>query len=212
MTREPGVDHPAEQSEAEVTLAGLGISVSTRVELVGNGVLTLRPSVGEYVEQVVAAAGDQAEVFWKAAEQTRALPAEVLQVEHGAAPRWRLQITGPAEVSQRRKAVRARVALPIEVGYGSIELSGETIDLSEAGIRAMCDALGVPPEAGARLDLVLHFEDGALAAKAEIIRVHPRGARWLLSIRFVDLPDKDGDRVRRRVFQALREERARQSD
>jgi hypothetical protein len=212
MTREPGVDHPAEQSEAEVTLAGLGISVSTRVELVGNGVLTLRPSVGEYVEQVVAAAGDQAEVFWKAAEQTRALPAEVLQVEHGAAPRWRLQITGPAEVSQRRKAVRARVALPIEVGYGSIELSGETIDLSEAGIRAMCDALGVPPDVGARLDLVLQFEDGALAAKAEIIRVHPRGARWLLSIRFVDLPDKDGDRVRRRVFQALREERARQSD
>jgi len=212
MTREPGVDHPAEQSEAEVTLAGLGISVSTRVELVGNGVLTLRPSVGEYVEQVVAAAGDQAEVFWKAAEQTRALPAEVLQVEHGAAPRWRLQITGPAEVSQRRKAVRARVALPIEVGYGSIELSGETIDLSEAGIRAMCDALGVPPDVGARLDLVLRFEDGALAAKAEIIRVHPRGARWLLSIRFVDLPDKDGDRVRRRVFQALREERARQSD
>jgi PilZ domain len=212
MTREPGGDHPAEQSEAEVTLAGLGISVSTRVELVGNGVLTLRPSVGEYVEQVVAAAGDQVEVFWKAAEQTRALPAEVLQVEHGAAPRWRLQITGPAEVSQRRKAVRARVALPIEVGYGSIELSGETIDLSEAGIRAMCDALGVPPDAGARLDLDLQFEDGALAAKAEIIRVHPRGARWLLSIRFVDLPDKDGDRVRRRVFQALREERARQSD
>jgi hypothetical protein len=209
---EPGVDHPEEQSEAEVTLTGRGISVSTRVEFAGSGVISVRPSVGEYVEQVVAAIGDRVEVFWKAGEETRALPAEVLSVEQGAAPRWRLQITGPAEVSQRRQAVRGRIVLPVEVGYGSAEMTGETVDLSEAGMRVTCDGFGVPPEAGSRLDLVLQLEDGPVAMKGEVVRFQSRGARWLLSIRFLDLPEKEGDRVRRRVFQALREERARQAD
>jgi len=212
MTSEPGVDHPEEQSEAEVMLADLGISVSTRVEFVDDGVLTVRPSVSEYVEQLVAGVGDRVEVFWRAGEGTRALPAEVLQVGPGAAPRWRLQITGPSEAGQRRQAVRARVALPVEVGYGSFEVTGETVDLSEAGLRAMCDGFGVPPEAGSTLDLVLELPDGPLSTRAEVLRLQARAARWLLSLNFLDLPEKDGDRVRRRVFQALREERARQSD
>jgi hypothetical protein len=212
MTGEPGVDHPEEQSEAEVTLTGRGISVSTRVEFVGDGVISVRPSVGEYVEQVVASTGDRVEVFWKAGEETRALPAEVLTADAGAAPRWRLQITGPSEISQRRQAVRGRVTLPVEIGYRSTEMTGESIDLSEAGMRAAADGLGVPPEPGDTLDLVVQFEDGPLRVKGEVVRFSARGARWLLSIRFRDVQEKDGDRIRRRVFQALREERARQAD
>jgi PilZ domain len=212
MTGEPGVDQPAEQSEAEVTLTGRGISVSSRVEFVGEGVLTVRPSVGDYVQQIVAAVGDRVEVFWKAGEETRALPAEVLQAEGGAAPRWRLQITGPSEVSQRRQAVRGRVSLPLEIGYGSAEITGETVDLSENGMRAAADGLGVPPEPGSALDLLVQLEDGPLKVKGEVVRFSARGARWLLSIRFRDVQEKDGDRIRRRVFQALREERARQAD
>jgi hypothetical protein len=212
MTGEPGVDHPEEQSEAEVTLIGRGISVSTRVEFVGDGVITVRPSVGEYVEQIVAATGDRVEVFWKAGEETRAVPAEVLSAEAGAAPRWRLQVTGPSAVSQRRQAVRGRVSLPVEIGYGSVELTGETVDISENGMRAAADGLGIPPEPGSTLDLVLQLEDGPLTVKGEVVRFQSRGARWLLSIRFRDMQEKDGDRVRRRVFQALREERARQAD
>jgi hypothetical protein len=212
MTGEPGVDHPAEQSEAEVTLTGRGISVSTRVEFVGDGVISVRPSVGEYVEQVVANTGDRVEVFWKSGDDTRALPAEVLSAESGAAPRWRLQITGPAEISQRRQAVRGRVSLPLEIGYGSVELTGETVDLSENGMRAAADGLGIPPEPGSALDLLVQLEDGPLKMKGEVVRFAARGARWLLSIRFRDVQEKDGDRIRRRVFQALREERARLAD
>jgi hypothetical protein len=212
MTGEPGVDHPEEQSEAEVTLTGRGISVSTRVEFVGDGLLTVRPSVGEYVEQVVAVTGDRVEVFWKSGEETRALPAEVLTADAGAAPRWRLQITGPAEISQRRQAVRGRVSLPLEIGYGSAEMTGETVDLSENGMRAAADGFGVPPEPGATLDLLVQMEDGPLKVKGEVVRFSARGTRWLLSIRFRDVQEKDGDRIRRRVFQALREERARQAD
>jgi c-di-GMP-binding flagellar brake protein YcgR len=121
-------------------------------------------------------------------------------------------MTGPAEVTQRRKAVRGRVVVPVEVGLGSLELKGESGDLSEDGARVNLDGFGVPPEAGDSVDLRIDLEDGVVVATAEVIRVTTRGARWSLSTRFLDIKEKDQDRVRRRVFQALREERARLSD
>jgi len=211
MTSEPGVDHPEEQTEAEVTLTDRGMSVSTRVELVSGGVLSVRPSVGEFVDHL-AAVGDRVEVFWKSGGDTRAVPAEVVSVEQGAAPRWRLRTTGPAQVGQRRQAVRGRITLPVDLSYGTTVLMAESIDVSEAGLRVALDGLGVPPEQGDTLDVVLHLEEAPLAGRAEVMRFQARGARWLLSIRFVDLPEREGDRLRRRVFQALREERARTAD
>jgi hypothetical protein len=212
MTSVPGVDHPEEQGEASITLVGRDISVSSRVELVASGVISVRPSVGEFFDQSVVHIGDQVEVFWKGREDTRSLPAQVLSVEQGAVVRWRLQITGPAEVTQRRSAVRGRVSVPVEAGLGSVELKGETIDLSENGLRANFEGFGVPPEAGQSVDLVLSLEDGDVRTKAQVVRFQGRGAAWLMSIRFLTIEERDQDRVRRRVFQALREERARQND
>jgi PilZ domain-containing protein len=212
MTSVPGVDHPEEQTEAEVTLAGRGISVSARVEVVQNEFISVRPSVGEFVEQVVVKVGDVVEVFWATEDSQRAMPAEITDVEMGAIVRWRMRTTGPAEISQRRKAVRGRVPVPVLAGYGAIELTGETIDLSEAGLRAEFEGLGAPPEAGARLDLVVGLEDGDMKAKAEVVRTLARGARWVISIRFLGIQEKDQDRVRKRVFRTLREERARKAD
>lgn len=209
MTSVPGVDHPEEQGEVDVTLAARGISVSSRVEFVGDGVITVRPSVGEFVEQSVVVPGDSVEVYWKAAETRRALPAQVLEVETGTVVRWRLRTTGPAEESQRRTAVRGRVAVPVTAGHGPVDLTGESMDLSENGIRAQFEGFGSLPESGAPLDLTFTLEDGEVRTKAEVVRAQARGARWVMSIRFVGIQEKDQDRVRRRVFQALREERAR---
>ena len=80
MTSVPGVDHPEEQTEAEVTLIGRGISVSSRVEVVQNEFISVRPSVGEFVDQVVVRVGDAVELFWKTEDAQRALPAEVTDV------------------------------------------------------------------------------------------------------------------------------------
>jgi c-di-GMP-binding flagellar brake protein YcgR len=212
MTSVPGVDHPEEQTEAEITLTGRGVSVSSRVEVVQNEFISVRPSVGEFVEQVVVKVGDVVEVFWKTEDDQRAMPAEITDVETGAVVRWRMRTTGPAEISQRRKAVRGRVNVPVMAGIGSFELKGETVDLSEAGLRAEFEGLGAPPESGAKLDLVLTLEEGATKMKAEVVRTQARGARWVMSIRFLDIQEKDQDRLRRRVFQALREERARKAD
>ena len=212
MTSVPGVDHPVEQTEAEVTLTGRGVSVTARVEVVHDGVISLRPSVGDFVEQAVVKTGDAVEVFWKGEDNQRAVPAEVVDVEQGAVTRWRVRVTGPAEDSQRRKAVRGRVDVPVEVEYGAVVLRGQTVDLSEAGLRAEFDGFGAPPEAGAGLQLTLSLEDGVIKTRAEVVRTQARGARWVMSIRFSDIQEKDQDRVRRRVFQALREERASKAD
>lgn len=212
MTSVPGVDHPEEQSEADVTLPARGISVNARVESVADGVLVIRPSAGEYVGQSVVVPGDRVDVYWKATETRRVLPAGVLEVQTGAVVRWRLQITGPAEESQRRNAVRGRLAVRVSVGHGPVELNGESLDLSENGVRAQFDAFGALPEAGTAVDLTVALEDGELSTKAEVVRAQARGARWLMSIRFVGIPEKEQDRVRRRVFQALREERAKSVD
>jgi c-di-GMP-binding flagellar brake protein YcgR len=212
MTSVPGVDHPEEQTEAEITLIGRGVSVSSRVEVVHDGFIAVRPSVGEFVEQVVVRVGDAVEVFWKGEDTQRALPAEVTEVEHGAVIRWRMRITGPAETSQRRKAVRGRVEVPVEAAFGAIELKGTTMDLSEAGLRAEFQGMGAPPESGVKHSLTLRLEEGTMKTRAEVVRTQARGAQWVISIRFVDIQEKDQDRVRRRVFQALREERAKKAD
>jgi c-di-GMP-binding flagellar brake protein YcgR len=91
-------------------------------------------------------------------------------------------------------------------------MTGETVDLSENGMRATLDGFGVPPEPGSMMDVVITLDDGEVKMKAQVIRQQARGARWLMSIRFIDIEERDGDRLRRRVFQALREERARATD
>jgi hypothetical protein len=212
MTSVPGVDHPEEQTEAEVTLTGRGISVSARVETVHDDVIAVRPSAGDFYDQSVVRVGDRVDVYWRSEDSQRTLPAEVTGVESGAVIRWRMRITGPAEASQRRKAVRGRIVVPIVAEYGSVELRGQTLDISEAGLRADFQGLGAPPEGGARLGLTVDLEDGVIRTRAEVVRTQARGAQWVMSIRFVDIAEKDQDRVRRRVFQALREERASKAD
>jgi PilZ domain len=212
MTGIPGVDHPEEQAEAEIALTARGISVSSRVEQVDDDVVVVRPSVGGYAGGEVVRPGDVVEVFWRTTDDQRILPAVVESAGSDPVARWRLRATGPAEQSQRRQAVRARVTLGIEVGQGSYEYTGETVDLSEGGMRAQLEGFGLVPEAGTRLDVAVTLDDGELRTRAEVVRAQDRGTRWLLSIRFLDLAERDGDRVRRRVFQALREERARAVD
>ena len=209
MSSVPGVDHPVEQTEAEVRLVGSSVAVDALVEVVHNGVISVRPSTGEFVEGVVVQPGDRVEVFWGADGGQRALPADVVDVRGGAVVRWRLAITGPAEHSQRRAAVRGRMVVPVTAARDGVELKGGTLDVSEAGIRARFEAFGPAPEAGTMLSLSIGFEDGPVMTQAEVIRLQARGTQWVLSIRFVDIGEKEQDRVRRRVFQALREERAR---
>jgi hypothetical protein len=203
---------PGTDVEVEITLLVRELAVVARVEAAGPEGLVVRPGVSDFVGQDVVGIGDQLTVLWLTTEGARALPAEVGTVERGAAPRWHLRIVGDTETVQRRQAVRARVALPLTVTVNGIDLDGDVVDLSEGGARAAVDPYGIAPLPGTAVSLTVRLENGPVSGPAEVVRQQTVGGRWALSLRFTDLPDRDQDRLRRRVFQAIREERARHSD
>lgn len=207
----PGVDLPEADSAVDVTSLRRGIAVGARVQDADPHAVLVRPSAGEYVDAAVVAVGEAVEVFWHGPAGGRALPAEVVHVDAGAVPRWHLAVTGPAEDRQRRTAVRCRLALPVTVSLRGVDLAGETRDLSEAGVRVLVEAFGAAPEPGTPLGLAVDLGDGDGVAwyRAEVQRVRSKGPDWLMSLRLLDPAERDQDRLRRRVFQALREERAR---
>jgi hypothetical protein len=207
---DPGVDHPVADSAADVTSVRRGLSVNGRVEAASLHAVVVRPSVGDFVGQDVVAVGEEVEVFWQGPSNGRALLATVSHVEYGATPRWHLAVTGPAEDRQRRLAVRCGLTLPVTITLRGSDLAGHTQDISEAGIRVLIEGFGTQPDPGTVLGVDLVLEDGPVRSLAEIVRVHQnRGQDWLMSLRLVDPEERDQDRLRRRVFRALREERAR---
>jgi hypothetical protein len=205
----PGLDHPHRDGEVEVVLLGHPVSVSARVEAADAATVVLRPSVGEFAGRRVVRIGEEVQLLWPDASGARTVPAEVATVQRGAVPRWHLDVTAPAEPVQRREAVRGRLVVPLAVTVNGADLEGTVLDLSESGVRAAVDAYGPPPSPGTTVAIVLRLEDDVLAIPAEVVRYRVRGRRWALSLRFPDLPEKEQDRLRRRVFRAMREDRAR---
>jgi c-di-GMP-binding flagellar brake protein YcgR len=203
---EDDADRPEASSHADVTLVTRGITVTAKVEVSADSGLVVRPISGWTPGEAPVQAGDRVEVYWVSGYEERTLPAKVSAVDED--PIWRLAPTGPAERSQRRKAVRGRVALPISLPWAGALLSGTTIDLSEGGVKALVAGWGLPPDPGTRSEVSISLEDGVLDVIGEVAWHQARGAQWLIALKFHDVPEKVADRLRRRVFQALREERA----
>ncbi len=207
-----GVDWPEPGGAAEVIPLARGVALPASVEVSDGTDLRIRLVLAEYAEQQKVKPGHRVEVLWGGPMGGRSLPAEVTEVRSDPELRWTLQITGPAEASQRRQSVRARVELPVVARCGAVLITGEAVDLSEAGARVWFDGWGLQPPAGTPIDATLELGDGTFNAAAEVVRVEPRGKRWLISMKFPELTEQEQDRLRRRVFAALRLERLRQAD
>jgi hypothetical protein len=205
---DPDANRPHESSRADVTLVTRGITVTAAVDISTEFSIVVRPEGDGAAWKTAVKDGDPVELYWVGAEEERTLPAKIVDVEPGDEVRWHLQATGPAERSQRRRAVRARVVLPAYIPWADGQLVGETVDLSEAGARCMVDGWGLPPEAGTRLEVSLTLGEDVVSLRSQVVRQQTQGARWLLSMKFLDVSERDGDQLRKRVFQALREERA----
>jgi hypothetical protein len=205
-------DRPTEMTEADVTLVSRGITVQASVVLSNALALVIRPTAERYARAVGIKVGDPVELFWNTGFEERMLPAEVSSVDDGGSLCWNLTVTGEATKSTRRKAVRATVELPVRLRLNNSEVAGETIDLSEAGMRASVDGWGIPPLPGTVASVDVEIDRDVVRVHGTVVRQEERAGRWVLSLRFDDVPEKDGDRLRRRVFQALREERARSAD
>jgi PilZ domain len=208
------VDRPDARTRAEVTLVSRGITVIACVNRSDESGLVVSPSGAgrEWHESVKA--GDPVEVYWVSGYEERTLPAKVSSVDSTAQASWHLQPTGPAERSQRRKTVRAKVVVPIVVPWAGGLLRGTTIDLSESGLKALVDGWGLPPESGTPLRLTVSVEDDLTVDLAGAVAWGSERAtgQWVLAVQFTGIDDRTGDTLRRRVFRALREERSRGTD
>jgi PilZ domain len=210
---DPFLDRPEESASADVTLVAHGVTITARVEVSDVYTVVVRPS-GNRAQWDAAEIkpGDPVELYWVGGTEERTLGGTVAKVEPGDDARWHLAVEGQAERSQRRKAVRARVSVPVIIPWADSQMVGTTVDLSEGGMRALVDGWGVPPLPATRSQVSLEIDDALLHLHGEIVWTTIRGAQWLLAMKFLDVSEKDGDLVRRRVFQALRDERAARPD
>jgi hypothetical protein len=202
-------ERPAESVEADVTLVARGITVTASVDESGVSLLVLRPMLGALPPDTSVKQGDAVEVYWVRGDEERMLSAAVSDVETGGGHRWYLSVSGPSERSQRRRTVRARMKLPVGIPWAGGRMVGATMDLSEAGTLVLVDGWGVPPEPGDPVTIGIDLDGGVLDVRGEIVRQEFRAVQWLLAIRFTDSSEPVQDRLRQRVFQSLREERAR---
>jgi hypothetical protein len=215
---------PLRDADIEFTLVTRGLTIPSQVEQFNESGLVLRPHLSALLHKIAVRPGEVVELYWQGTEDEQTMPARISEVED-AAERLHLTPTGPARRSQRRRAVRAAIELPVLVKIAGVPLFGRTVDLSEAGLRAVVDGWGLPPEPGTSVEADLTLDDappsvdlpavarGAILSLAGVIvRQRPVRARWELSMQFHGLPRQVEDRLRRRVFRALREERARADD
>ncbi len=206
---DPYLDRPQASASADVTLIARGITITAHVEVSDVDVVVVRPTGDAPAEGTAELQpGDAVDLYWIGAQEERTLRGTVTQVEGDSDPRWHLAVSGQSERSQRRKAVRARVSVPVIIPWAGAQMEGHTVDLSEGGIRALMDGWGVPLDPGTPTQVSLTLDDALLHLRGEVVWTSIRGAQWLLAIRFVDVPEKAADTIRRKVFQALRDERA----
>jgi hypothetical protein len=200
------LDRPEESGSADVTLVTRGVTVTASVEVSSTGLVVVRPQGDQSACDLQP--GESVELYWIGGHEERTLPGTLASLEGGAEPLWHISVSGQAERSQRRKAVRARVAIPVIIPWAGRQMEGKTVDLSEGGMRALMDGWGVPLDPGTPSQVSLDLDDSLVHLHGEIVWTSIRGAQWLLAMKFVDVPEQAADRLRRRVFQALRDERA----
>jgi hypothetical protein len=83
-----------------------------------------------------------------------------------------------------------------------------TIDLSEGGAGCAFPARGAAPARGSVLELTLRLGQVRVWVSGVVVHVAVRRG-WILTVRFVDVSERDQDAIRTHVFTALRRERAR---
>jgi hypothetical protein len=206
---DPDLQRPEVSTQADVTLVSRGITVTASVTRSDESGLVVSPVGIDRPWQDVIKPGDPVEVYWVSGYEERTLPARVSAVDEAGPPSWHLLPTGPAERSQRRRAVRARVGVPVVVPWSGGLLRGSTIDLSEGGAKILVDGWGLPPESGTSVRPTLSLDDDVeLDLTGEVAWGADRGTgQWLLAVRFTGVDERTATTLRRRVFRALREER-----
>jgi hypothetical protein len=131
----PGVDFPEQRDVVDVVVSGRGEVLVSWVESADDREVVVTAGEDRDRRRATLPVGERLELVWRTASELRALPVELVALELGATPVWRLRPTGPVTRGQRRSAVRAPLSLPVCMTVGTAEVAGTTVDVSEAGTR-----------------------------------------------------------------------------
>lgn len=223
---DPGIDHPEQRTMVDVLLASRRDLLTSVVEEVRDGELLVTVGQDKSQRPVRLDVGERMELVWKAGGEMRSLPVELLAVTPGEVSTWLVRAVGAADRGQRRRAVRAPLALPVVLRRGDDTLIAGTSDVSEGGLRCTLaapsggkDALDIAAaaarkkqdlQAGDTLRLQMDLSGGQVECAAEVVRRHRReDGRTEVSLRLVDISEATEDLIRRDVFACLRDLRVR---
>jgi hypothetical protein len=123
-------------------------------------------------------------------------------------PVWRVQCVEP-ELHQRREYARLPITLTVILGSGERGQELSSIDLSEGGMRCLTPA-SMRLNLGDLIEAEVDFEGPPIRIVAEVVRIIETGELGMLDIglRFLDLPERDGERIRKFIFQQQARQRA----
>jgi c-di-GMP-binding flagellar brake protein YcgR len=149
-------------------------------------------------------------MVWRGARDMQQAPITVLEAERSPSPAWRVRLAGPGVRCQRRSFVRADVNLPVVLRHGEDLYEITALDLSEGGMRGHSREL-LPLMSGEPVTVEFTMDGSGVAQPARLARVRHgiAGQSVDLGIAFTDMDIRKADRMRRFVFDQLREHRSR---
>lgn len=124
-----------------------------------------------------------------------------------------LKVSGELDPASLRESFRVNYRIPISAEHGSgasetsakpVTTTGETIDISKSGLLAIL-VTEVPSDEDLKITLELPDPAGIATCTARIIRIRRlTRKKWLTSMHFTDIEDKDADLI---VGNCLQEQR-----
>lgn len=207
----PGVDVPEVKDVVDVFAADRGTPLVSFVEATTGEDFVIAVARTREGTRVPLPVGERFEVVWRGRDELRSVPVEIVDIERGENPRWRVRPVGPTTKGQRRRAVRAQMGRTVRVDVDDVQMAGVTLDVSEGGTKVVLGHdVVTPPRAGGIVSIELQLDGGEVACDAEVIQLfHREDGRHAVSFRFIDLPTRTEDLIRREVFEELRVQRAR---
>ncbi len=139
MAGEPGIDYPEVMSPVDVLAESRADALMSFVEQCSSAELLLTVGQDRSRRPVRLDRDERLELVWKARTELRSLPVQLVEVDTGGEPKWRVRPTGPARRGQRRAAVRAPLNFGVCLYVGEHTLKGRSADISEGGVRCILD-------------------------------------------------------------------------
>jgi c-di-GMP-binding flagellar brake protein YcgR len=169
------------------------------------------PTAPGTIVPVVAEPGQHVTLHWVSARGAADVQCRLREVARDDLASWWVQALGLPMVRQRRAYVRAEVHMPLQLlpAPGASPLEGWAVDLSEGGVKLV--TLDQRFDIGRRAIVELEIEGQAVFISGEILRVRSDEDGYAtMALRFVDVHNRDADRIRRFVFNAQLRSPARQ--